>query len=148
MRKLHLATLVVAFVVVLPPFAHVLEMPSKLTLDGPLWLAIQQHLYRGWGPVFGPLIILALLLSLRQTFTDAENRRTFLVATLCYTAMLACFFVFNDPVNAALDRWTASTLPSDWPNYRLKWEIGHTLSALFAAIAFVALLRPNLTRGQ
>jgi hypothetical protein len=148
MRKLRLITPIVAFIVVLPPFAHFLEMPSKLTLDGPLWLGIQQHLYRGWGPVFGPIIILALLLSLLQIFTDRQNRRSFVIATLCYAAMLACFFIFNDPVNAALNRWTPSTLPSDWTNYRLRWEIGHTLSAIFSAIAFATLLRPYLRRGQ
>jgi hypothetical protein len=148
MRKRNLVTLVVAFIVVLPPFAHFLEMPSKLTLDGPLWLGIQQHLYRGWGPVFGPIIILALLLSLWQAFADKANRQSFAVAALCYAAMLACFFIFNDPVNAALNRWTASTLPADWTNYRLRWEIGHTLSAIFSAIAFATLLQPHLRRGQ
>lgn len=148
MRKLNLVTLTVAFIVVLPPFAHFLEMPSKLTLDGPLWLGIQQHLYRGWGPVFGPFIILAFLLSLWQALIDKANQRSFAIAALCYAAMLACFFIFNYPVNAALNQWTASTLPPDWSNYRLKWEIGHTLSALFAAIAFVTLLRLHLRRGQ
>jgi hypothetical protein len=29
--------------------AHVMELPNKLSLDGPLWLAVQQNLYRGWG---------------------------------------------------------------------------------------------------
>jgi hypothetical protein len=33
--------------------AHVLELPNKLALDGGLWLAVQQHLYRGWGPFLG-----------------------------------------------------------------------------------------------
>jgi hypothetical protein len=28
-------------------FAHVLELPNKLALSGPLWLEVQQNLYRG-----------------------------------------------------------------------------------------------------
>jgi hypothetical protein len=55
MRPLALINLVIAFVATTAPLAHVLEMASKLTLDGPLWLAIQHYLYRGWGDVFGPV---------------------------------------------------------------------------------------------
>jgi hypothetical protein len=44
------------------PVAHLLEMPNKLRLDGALWLAIQQHLYAGWGPLVGaPTELFALL---------------------------------------------------------------------------------------
>jgi len=33
--------------------AHVMELPNKFSLDGLLWLAVQQNLYRGWGPFIG-----------------------------------------------------------------------------------------------
>jgi hypothetical protein len=33
------------------PLAHVLELPNKLRLEGPLWLAVHQRLHDGWGPV-------------------------------------------------------------------------------------------------
>ena len=47
------------------PIAHVLELPNKLSLDKDLWLAVQQHLYRGWGPFLGgPAEIGALATSL------------------------------------------------------------------------------------
>jgi hypothetical protein len=49
---LRSANLILASAAVLVPMAHVLELPNKLTLDGPLWVAIQQHLYlamlRAW----------------------------------------------------------------------------------------------------
>ena len=51
--------------------------------------------------------------------------------------MLADFFVFNRPVNEVLSSWTLATLPADWNNYRVRWEIGHALTALFSVIAFV-----------
>ena len=54
--------------------------------------------------------------------------------------MLAVFFVFNDPVNAALSGWTPETMPADWPDYRLRWEVGHTLAAILAIFAFVCAL--------
>lgn len=148
MRKLTAVTLIVAFIATLAPFVHVLEMISKLTLDGPLWLSIQQNLYRGWGPALGPFIVLALLLSLTHIVLRYEPRHAFIQAALCYAAMLVCFFVFNDPVNKALTGRTAATLPPEWSSYRLRWEMGHFISAVFSALGFVALLRPQLKRGQ
>ena len=60
MAALRTINLILAFIATTAPLAHVLELPSKLTLDGPLWLAVQQHLYRGWGAVFGSVEIAAL----------------------------------------------------------------------------------------
>lgn len=141
------ANLIIAFMATTAPIAHVLEMISKLTLDGPLWLGIQQHLYRGWGALFGPVEILAFLTSGFLLFALRGNpagRRTYLVATVCYLAMLAVFFIFNDPVNVALNGWTATTLPADWSDCRLKWEIGHALAALLSVVAFVTLIRARI----
>src|SRR5436190_53658 len=114
-RKLRSANLIVAFIATIAPFAHVLELISKMTLDGPPWLAIQQTLYRGWGAVFGPLEILAFATSIVLFFLAREQgaRRAFLIASACYAAMLLCFFAFDGPVNDALNGWTAHTLPAD-----------------------------------
>ena len=46
LSALSLANLIIAFLGTAAPIAHVLEMPSKLTLGGPSWLEIQRHLYR------------------------------------------------------------------------------------------------------
>jgi hypothetical protein len=141
---LRTASLVLAFIATAAPIAHVLEAASKLTLDGPLWLAVQQHLYRGWGPVFGPVEILSLLAALAlfaATRADKSLRRFYLVAALCYAGMLVSFFAFNRPVNEALNAWTAQTLPAYWSDYRLHWEIGHLIAAVLAVIAFVSQLR-------
>jgi Anthrone oxygenase len=137
-------SLAFAFLATTAPMAHVLEMASKLSLDGPLWLAIQQHLYRGWGAVFGPVEILSLLAAfalLMLARNDKPLRRYYLVAVLCYASMLASFFAFNNPVNLALNGWTTQTLPAYWPDYRLHWEIGHFITAILSVIAFVAQLR-------
>jgi hypothetical protein len=111
-------------------------LPSKLTLDGSLWLAVQQHLYRGWGAVSLASTGVVLAVTWR---TGA--RRTYVLAVVCYAAMIAVFFLFNAPVNEALNGWSAATLPADWSTYRLRWEIGHAVSAALAVIAFVALVR-------
>lgn len=144
MRKLATVNLGLAFVATTAPIAHVLEMASKFTLSGPLWLDIEQHLYRGWGPVFGPIEILALLSSLwllLKSRTEPRAFRAFAIATACYALMLLAFFVFNAPANAALNGWTPATLPENWTAVRARWEIGHAISALLSVIAFVTLLK-------
>jgi hypothetical protein len=40
MFTLRTANLFIAFIATTAPIAHTLEMISKLTLDGPLWLGI------------------------------------------------------------------------------------------------------------
>ncbi len=100
MAYLRWANLVLAALALLPPIAHVLELPNKLALDGTLWLAVQQHLYRGWGPFFGgPVEIGAWLTSLALLVPRRRDRRTRL-----------------------------PTLPANWASYRFRWEIGHALA--------------------
>ena len=136
--------LLLAFVAAVPLVAHVLELPSKLSLDGPLWLAIQQKLYRGWGPIFGPVEIAALGTTAWLYFVSPGRRQAYLIAGICFVLMLVSFFVFNDPVNKAVTAWTAGTLPADWPSYRAKWEIGHALSAMLSLAALFVLLRERM----
>jgi hypothetical protein len=132
--------LVLAFLATLPLAAHVLELPAKLSLDGPMWLTVQQRLYRGWGPIFGPIEIAALATAAWLYFISPAQRRSYLIAGVCFALMLVCFFVFNDPVNKAVLGWTVSTLPADWPDYRARWEIGHALAAALSVIAFFVLV--------
>lgn len=71
---LRWVSVALAILVLLPPVAHVLELPNKLSLGGPLWLSIQQHLYRGWGPYLGaPSEIGALGLALVRLFSKRRN---------------------------------------------------------------------------
>jgi len=144
MTWLRLANLVLSVLAMLAPMAHVLELPNKLSLDGCLWLAVQQHLYRGWGPLLGgPAEVGALTTSLLLAVRQRRNRevlRPTLVAVFGYAAMLVGFFVFNRPVNQAVTGWTPASLPADWTTYRLHWEIGHALAALLSAISLAAVI--------
>ncbi|MFL5236083.1 MAG: anthrone oxygenase family protein [Rhizomicrobium sp.] len=147
MKTIQTVVLAIAFLATTGPIAHLLELPSKLTLEGPLWLSVQQHLYRGWGIVYGPIEVLALLscvVLMIVTRRDEDRRNAYLIAAACYGSMILYFFLFNDWVNDALTHWTAATLPANWSDYRLKWETGHALSALFSVIAFVTLLHARM----
>lgn len=145
-RWVNLAlALALACLAVLPAAAHVLELPNKFTLDGALWLAVQQHLYRGWGPFYGApveigaLLTNAVLLMLHRH--DRALRRPALIAAIAYAAMLAAFFIFNQPVNQALTHWTEAGPPPDWPRFRRQWETGHAVAAAFSLLGLVAAAR-------
>lgn len=151
MHIVRLLALVIAVAALLAPAAHVLEMPNKLRLDGPLWLAVQQSLYRGWGPFVGaPTEIGGFVLSL-VCFAFAGSRRAralWLAAGACYLVMLLAFFMFNGPVNAAIDSWTAATLPTDWASYRARWETGHAIAFVFAAGALIFVFSARNSEGR
>jgi len=124
--------------------ARVMELPNKFSLDGPLWLAVQQNLYRGWGPFIGPFEIVAIVSGWALACMVRGRWPAFaltVVAALCLTAMPAVFFLFNAPVNAAFAGSTVEMLPADWPNYRLQWELGHAITFALALTAFCMLLR-------
>lgn len=143
MRWLRWLALFVAYCASLAPMAHVLELPNKLRLEGPLWLAVQQQLYNGWGPLIGgPAEIGSLIISLVLLATNRGRGRPALLfglAGAAYGAMLLSFFLFNAPVNEAVNKWTPETLPADWATYRLRWEIGHAIAALAALLGLVAV---------
>src|SRR5690349_21755008 len=91
MKWLRSIALVFAFLATTAPIAHVLEMPSKFALDGPIWLSVQQHLYGGWGNVFWSIEILALICSVMLFIFskgDPENRGAYLIATVCYLSVI------------------------------------------------------------
>ena len=152
MSHLRWANLILAVLAAMPPLAHVLELPNKLALDGELWLAVQQNLYRGWGPFLGaPAEIGALATTLTLLVVGRANGGTQLlrvIAAMAYAAMLVAFFVFNAPVNEALNGWTSATLPSDWAAYRLRWEAGHALAALMSVVGLIALIRARIIEAS
>jgi hypothetical protein len=133
-----------AILVVLAPMAHVLELPNKLALDAALWLAVQQHLYRGWGPFLGgPTEIGALLTSIWLVYFRRRSSTVLAATALAsagYAGMLAAFFLLNKPVNVAIVSWTPTSLPLDWAAYRARWEAGHAIAALLSVVSLAALV--------
>lgn len=145
MRVLAFISVIIAVAALLAPMAHVMEMPNKLQMDGPLWLAVQQQLYRGWGPFIGaPTEIGAVIVNVALFVARSDAfraRRMWGIAAGLYLLMIAVFFVFNAPVNAAFNGWTSATLPADWPAFRWRWEIGHALAAILAIAALLLVVR-------
>lgn len=147
MKTVRTLVLIVAFLATTVPIANLLELPSKLSLDGPVWLSLQQHLSPVLSGFYGPVEALALVscvVLFLVTRRDPEHSHAYLIAAACYLSMILYFFLFNAPVNHVLANWTAATLPANWGQYRLKLETEHVLAALFSLIAFGTLLQARL----
>ena len=144
MTWLRWVNLALAVLTGLAPTAHLLELPNKLSLDANLWLAVQQHLYRGWGPFLGgPTEIGALTTSLILAYVRRRSSAVLLptlIASIGYACMIVVFVVLNSPVNAAVASWTTTTLPPNWTAYRMRWEIGHAIAFLLSLISLTALI--------
>src|SRR4051794_39602103 len=125
-RRWRLATILVLAVSMSAAFAHLLEMPAKLSFDGQLWLELLQSLYPpAFGPVSGTAEGLALIMMGVLAFLLRHRRRAFgwsLLALLCMAAAHAAFWVFVSPVNAALVPLSPDALPADWASLRDQWE--------------------------
>jgi hypothetical protein len=99
-------------------------------------MACVAHRVSGAPTEIGGLIInLVLLVANRRR---ARPARLFGLAAVAYVCMLLSFFLLNAPVNEAVNGWTPDVLPADWASYRLRWEIGHALAALFALLGLAA----------
>jgi len=71
--------------------AHALELPNKLALDGPLWLAVQQRLYRGWGPTLGPFEVGAVVAAWVLVVQTRGRSGTFALTLVAPSASRSCW---------------------------------------------------------
>ncbi len=124
-------------------FAHVMEMPGKLRLDGATWLAVQHNLYIAFGVVGAAIEIAAILTAWALCVMVRADRRAFawtLFGAVAVSAGLADWFILVSPANAVLNGWTAASLPADWTAIRNQWETGHAIHFALFALGFAALL--------
>lgn len=143
MALLRFADLLLVGLVFGLTFAHVMELPGKLRLDGPAWLAVQQNLYVAFGPFASVGEPAAILLTLALAIMLRGRWRAFvltLLAALSSSVGLAVWFLLVAPMNTLLNGWTTATLPPDWTACRDQWELGHAIHAALFGVAFCALL--------
>ncbi|WP_144186358.1 hypothetical protein [Elioraea rosea] len=147
-RLVTLWLLIVTFAMVA---SHPLELWGKLRLDGPTWLAVQQNLYVAFAPVAAlaePGAALAAgSLALRE-WRRGWAWQTSATAAALVVAGLVLWALFTAPVNAALNGWTAATLPPDWTAWRSQWEASHAGHALLIGAALAILLLSLVRDGD
>jgi hypothetical protein len=147
LRFLRFVAITCAALVLGLTLAHVLEAPGKAQLTGAEWLAIQRAFYGGYAIVGGITEIVGLIASLALAYLLRAERVAAglaLLAALCFAGTLLTFLFGNNPINQQAASWTPETLPTTWPQTRDAWDRAHTISAVFAAIAYCALLTEAL----
>jgi Domain of unknown function (DUF1772) len=143
LRFLRFVAITCAALVLGLTLTHVLEAPGKAQLSGVEWLAVQRTFYGGFAVVGGIAEIVGLLASLVLAYLLRAERIAAglaLLAALCFAGTLLVFAFGNNPLNQQIAGWTPETLPATWPQTRDAWDRAHTISAVFGAIAFFALL--------
>jgi hypothetical protein len=141
MRFLRIACLTCVVLTLGLSFAHVLEFPGKLQLDGAQWLLVQHHLYVGFGTVGAAIEVLAIVLAwvLALRLRGSPGSRAALAAAISTSIGLIEWALVVAPMNARLNGWTAATLPPDWIAARNRWEAGHAGQAILFFVAFLLL---------
>src|SRR5262245_7015232 len=137
--------------------AHVLELPGKRRLDEATYREVQKIYYPGFtiGGVFGePLAFLTTFGLLLLTPRDTPAFWLTLLALASLVIEHAIYWLVTHPVNKA---WLAgerlhgaagtffaagrdSSVGRSWPELRDRWEYSHVARALFAGLAFLALV--------
>ncbi len=127
-------------------FCHLMQLPSRLGWDQYLWVGstVQGGLYAAFGSV-GAVIFVAtvIALALLAYFTSEHGRPGFrlsLSAALLFALAFVLWWVLVYPVNVELAQWVNGPVPSDWTDYRARWEWGHAIIALTEFIGFAALI--------
>lgn len=127
--------------------AHLLETPNKLQLDGPLWLAVQQRLYAGWGGFISVFLWTAFVATWGLAVTAMGRFPVFLptvVAALCVSGALGLTVMFVQPLDVIFASWTQSTLPANWAGFRLRWQLIQIVEFGLFCAAYWAMMRAAL----
>ena len=123
--------------------AHLLEIAGKRQLTGAEWLQVQRTFYGGFAIAGGIAEVGGLLASLGIVAHERRpgaNSPWPISSAIGFAGMLGAYWLGNRPLNARSAAWTPAALPADWTTVRDRWDTAHTISAVFAAIAFANVL--------
>jgi hypothetical protein len=118
---------------------HVMSRAGKITLPGPLFVTVQNTLYRNWGKSVGAVEIGAFLSTLVAAFLT-RGRGVIFAGLLCLAAMLLVWAVFINPINIRVQASTSESLPADWASLRDRWHRLHAIRAISAIAGLSALI--------
>jgi hypothetical protein len=138
-KTLLFASIVLVALSMGPTWAHLLEMPAKLTLSRSDYFVVQQ-IYRGWA--WSGVFIFSALASTSALAVLSRGEgmlgRAAAASAACIVSALVVFFAYTFPANQATANWTL--IPDHWTTLRRQWEYAHAAEALlyFAALLLLA----------
>lgn len=143
MRTWRFITILIASLSMAMAFCHLLEMPTRMSFDGRLWLTTQA-LYRLFGPPLGAIIEGgAVMTTIILSFLVRQRRPAFwwtLIGTVSIVVAHVIWWMFINPVNAEVSTWAPDAIPADWMRYRSQWEYTHAARAVLQIIGLSALV--------
>src|SRR3982074_2292649 len=98
-------------------FCPLIARAGKITLPGPLFIAVQNTLYRSWGKKVGAVEIGAFLSTLTVTVLARGKGPIFalsLASLLFLVGKMLLWAVFINPINVRVRASTSERLPADW----------------------------------
>jgi hypothetical protein len=129
-------------------FAHTLEAPAKLKIEGPFWVGIQHTLYRTFASIGGAVELGAIVLTIALA-VSLRREPPFALVTVAVGCLVIAFFplwvVVVNGVNRETATWTPEALPPDWRRWRHRWEMGHVFRFVLHLIGFAFLLAAALS---
>jgi len=114
---------------------HVMSRAGKVALSGPLFVTVQNTLYRNWGKKVGAVEMGAFLSTLMVAFLTRARGAIFALSfagSLCLAGMLLVWAVFINPINVQVRASTSESFPADWASLRDRWHRLHAIRAMFA----------------
>ena len=146
LRAWYFATVMLAALLMGTSFAHTLEMPGKMTVDGPLWMTFQHTLYAYFAYAGAPVELGAMIGAAGLSYLLRGRHPGFhhaLAATVCLaTAFFIVWLGFTNVVNAETAKWTADSIPADWAGWRRQWEYSHATRFVLHLTGFALLVFP------
>jgi hypothetical protein len=123
--------------------AHLMELPGKMSYDGPLYVKLHRTLYPTFGQTAGWAEGVALLSVIGLAWAVRNRAGAFpltATAAACQLAAMAVFLVFVLPANRTMASWPLEAIPTGWERWRNQWEYGHAARALLELVALAALV--------
>lgn len=118
--------------------------PTMKSLPATEYVRVQQSVNATLGPLMPVFMVLAVLSVIPVLALLIRDRRSpdfalTLAGALCFVALTATTLVFNVPINAQVDGWSAESPPADWERLRDRWEAFHSVRTVLGTVGLLSL---------
>ena len=147
-KPLIAATLLFAALSLGASWSHILQIRGKASWEPSFWRSAMETLYRDYATVGAVTVLGAILLAWLLVFLFRKRRRALLwsaTGALLLTVAFGLWLGFVAPINSVFATWSPENMPSNWTDYRDRWEFWHAMIAAVKIAAFLALVAAILT---
>jgi uncharacterized membrane protein len=119
-------------------------------LDASFYIALHQQGIRTLNKKMPALGAVAILLTIAAAALGRVNIMRFRLLTaaiVCFVATGLITRFLNQPINAIVTTWSASSPPSDWTGLRDKWWRWHLIRLATGLVGLSLLIAATLNRG-